>query len=88
MSLDSNRPRKAKQHGAGQGIYMINPYHFSICDTADRVLNTDSPIHIYNLLQGLQVSKRFEDGEQFLSVKNENHVPILAVGVLSLIVSS
>ena len=49
-SLDPNRPRKAKQHGAAQGIYMINPYNFSICDTADWVLDTGSPIHIYNLL--------------------------------------
>ena len=47
-------------------------------------MDTDSPIHICNLLQGLQVSRRFKDGERFLSVRNENHVPVLAVEVLSL----
>ena len=49
-SLDLNRPRKAKQHGSAQGIYMINPYNFSICDTTDWVLDIGSPIHIYNFL--------------------------------------
>ena len=53
VSLDPNRLRKVKQHGAAQGIYMINPYNFSICDTVDWVLDIDSPIHICNLLQGL-----------------------------------
>ena len=67
---------------------MIKPYNFSIFDIADWVLDTDSPIHICNLLQGLQICRRFEDGEQFLSIENENHVLVLAVGVLSLVVSS
>ena len=84
-SLDPNRSRKTKHHGATQGIYMINLYNFFICDTADQVLNTDSPIHICNLLQGLQISRRFENGEQFLSVENKNCVPILTIRVFSLI---
>ena len=52
-SLYPNRPRKGMQHGAEQGIYMIKPYNFSICDTADWVLDIGSPIHICNLLQEL-----------------------------------
>ena len=47
-------------------------------------MDTGSPIHICNLLQGLQVSRRFKDGEHFLNVRNENRVPILVIGVLSL----
>ena len=63
-SLDPNRPRKGKQQAvAGQGIYMITPCSFSISDTTNFVLDTGSPIHIYNSLQGLQVSRRFEKGE-------------------------
>ena len=51
-------------------------------------MNIDSPIHVCILLQGLQVSRRFEDGEQFLSIENRNHVLVLAIGVLSLIFES
>ena len=44
------KPRKRNQQDAGQGIYMINPYNFSICDTTDWALDIGSPIHICNLL--------------------------------------
>ena len=67
---------------------MINPYNFFICDTADWVLDTSSPIHICNLLRGLQISRRFEDGEQFLSIENGNRVPVLTIRVLSLVIES
>ena len=48
-SLDLNKPRKGRQQDVAQGIYMIKPCNFFICDTADWVLDTDSLIHIYNL---------------------------------------
>ena len=35
-------------------------------------------------ITGLQISRRFEDGEWFLSIENENHVSVLVIGVLSL----
>ena len=47
-SLDANRPRKRNQQSAGQGIYMIKPCSFSVCDIVDWVLDTSGPIHIYN----------------------------------------
>ena len=53
---------------------MIKPCNYSIVDTANWVLDTGSPIHVCNSLQGLLVSRRFKDGEQFLSVRNGNHV--------------
>ena len=67
---------------------MIKPYNFSIYDTADWVLDTDSPIHVCNLLQGLQISRRFEDGEHYLSIENESRVSVLAIGVLSFVFDS
>ena len=67
---------------------MIKPCNYSIVDTANWVLDTGSPIHVCNSLQGLQVSRRFEDGEQFLSIGNGNRVPVLAVGVLRLVFES
>ena len=36
-------------------------------------------------MQGLQVSRRYEDGEQSLSVENGSYVSVLTIGVLSLI---
>ena len=60
-SLDLNRQKKRKQQStAEQGIYMINSCNFS---TTYWVLDTGSPIHICNSLQGLQVSRRFDDEE-------------------------
>ena len=67
---------------------MITPCSFSICDTTNWVLDTGSPIHICNSLQGLQVSRRFEDGERFLNVENGSQVPVLALGVLKLVFES
>ena len=42
---------------------MITPYNFSVYDTTTWVLNIGSPINIYNSLQGLQVSKKFQKDE-------------------------
>ena len=64
---------------------MIKSCNFS---TTNWVLDTGSSIHVCNSLQGLQVSRRFDDGEQFLSIRNGNRVPVLAIGVLSLVFES
>ena len=52
------------------------------------VLDTGSSIHICNLLQGLQVTRRFGEGERFLNVENERSVPILALGIIMLVFNS
>ena len=62
---------------------MITSCSFSICDTTNFVLDTGSPIHIYNSLQGPQVSQRFEDGERFLIVGDGSRVPVLALEVVN-----
>ena len=50
-SLDLNRLMKRNQQIImGQDTYMITPYNFSICDTTIWVLDTESSIHICNLL--------------------------------------
>ena len=85
-TLDPNRPsKKKKQQGAADaGIYMINPCNFSQCDTTNWVLDTGSPTHICNMLQGLRVSTRFKSGERFLNVGDGSLVPVLALGVVQL----
>ena len=67
---------------------MITPCNFPICDITDWVLDTDSPYHICNLLQGLQVSRRFEQDERFLNVGDGRPVPVLALGILKLVFES
>ena len=64
---------------------MITSCNFSICDITDWVLDTDSPYHICNSLKGLQVSKRFEQGERFLNVGDGRSILVLALGILKLI---
>ena len=63
---------------------MITPCSFSICDTTNWVLDTGSPIHICNSLQGLRISRRFKEGERFLNVGDGSRVPVLALGVVEL----
>ena len=67
---------------------MITPCNFSIFDTMIWVLNTDSPINIYNSLQGLQVNRRFKDGERFLNVRDGRSVPVLALEIIKLVFDS
>ena len=67
---------------------MITSYNFSICDTTTWVLDTGSPYYICNLMQGLQVSRRFDEGERFLNVGDGSKVPILALGIMSLVINS
>ena len=67
---------------------MITPCNFSICDTTAWVLDTGSPYHICNSMQGLQVSRRFDEGERFLNVGDESKVSVLALGIMNLIINS
>ena len=67
---------------------MINPCSFSICDTTNWVLDIGSPYHICNSLQGLQVSRRFENGERFSNMGNESQAPVLALGIVTLFFES
>ena len=85
-TLDPNRPNKKKkqQAVAATGIYMMNPCNFSQCDISNWVLDTGSPTHICNSLQGLQVRQRFKNGERFLNVGDGSSVPVLALGVVEL----
>ena len=63
---------------------MMNPCNFSQCDISNWVLDTGSPTHICNSLQGLQVRQRFKNGERFLNVGDGSSVPVLALGVVEL----
>ena len=52
------------------------------------ILDTDSPVHICNSLQGLQVGERFGDCERFLNIEDGRSVLILALGVIKLVFKS
>ena len=67
---------------------MITPCNFSIYDITDWVLDIDSPYHICNSLQGLQVSRRFEQDERFLNVGDGRSVLVLALEILKLVFES
>ena len=67
---------------------MIIPCNFSIYDSTTWVLDTESSFNIYNLLQGLQVSRRFEEGERFLNIGDGRSIPILALGTIKLVFKS
>ena len=67
---------------------MITPYNFSICDTTIWILDTGSPYHICNSMQGLQISRRFEVGERFLNIGDKRSVPVLALGTIKLVFKS
>ena len=67
---------------------MITSCNFSICHTTTQVLDIKSPINIYNLLQGLQVSKKFREGKWFLNVGDGSLVLILALETMQLIFES
>ena len=85
-TLDPNRPKnkRKKQSITSQGTYMITPCNFSICDTTTQVLNIESPINICNLLQVLQVSRKFQEDQQFQNIGDGSFVPVLALGTLQL----
>ena len=67
-SSQADKPNELKRNEqlvADQSTYIITPCNFSICDTTTWILDTGSPIYIYNSLQGLQVSKKFENDKKF-----------------------
>ena len=41
-----------------------------------------------NSLQGLQVSRRFEEGKRFLNIEDGRLIPILAIGIVKLVFKS
>ena len=51
-TFDPNRPKneRKKQTVASQSTYIITSCNFSVCDTTTRILDTESPINIYNSL--------------------------------------
>ena len=63
-----NRLKRNEQLVADQDAYMITPCNFCICDTTIWVLDTENLVHICNLLQELQVSKKFKNDERFLNM--------------------
>ena len=63
---------------------MITPYNFSIYDSTTWILDIGSLFNICNSLQGLQVSRRFEEGKRFFNIGDGRSVPVLALGTLSL----
>ena len=67
---------------------MITSYNFSVCDATILVLNTKSPIHIYDSLQRLQISRKFEKSERLLNVGDERAVLILAIKNVQLVLNS
>ena len=67
---------------------MITPCNFSLIDTMTWVLDTESLIHIYNSLQSLQVTRRFGEGERFLTIGDRRSVLILALGIIKLVFES
>ena len=67
---------------------MITLYNFFICDTTTWVLDAGSPYHICNSMQGLQVSRRFDEGERFLNVGDGSKVSVLALGIMNLVINS
>ena len=67
---------------------MIIPYNFYICVTTTWVLDIESPFHICNSLQGLQINRKFENDERFLNVGDGSQVSILILRVFELVSKS
>ena len=51
-------------------------------------MNIESPTNICNSLQGLQVSRKFKNGEQFLNVGDGRSVSVLTLGIIKFIFNS
>ena len=67
---------------------MIIPCNFLIYDSTTWVLDIESLFNIYNLLQSLQVSKRFEEDERFLNVGDGRSVSVLVLEIIKLVFKS
>ena len=90
VTLDPNRSKnkRKRQVIASQSFYIITLYNFSVCDTTTWVLDIGSPINICNSLQGLQVSKKFWENEQFLNVGDKSLILVLTLETLQLVFKS
>ena len=49
------------------------------------ILDTRSLIHIYNSLQGLQLTRRFGEGERFLNIGDGRSVSVLTLRIIKLV---
>ena len=67
---------------------MITPCNSSICDCTIWVLNIESSFNICNSLQGLQVSRRFEEDERFFNIRDGRSVSVLVLETIKLIFKS
>ena len=67
---------------------MITPYNFSFYDSTIWILDIESSFNIYNSLQDLQVSRRFEEGKKFLNVGDRRSIPVLVLGTIKLVFQS
>ena len=67
---------------------MITPCNFLIYDSTIWVLDIESFFNICNSLQGLQISRRFEEGERFFNVRDRRSVPVLALRIIKLVFKS
>ena len=67
---------------------MIISCNFLIYNSTTWVLDTKSSFNIYNSLQDLQVSRRFEEGEKFLNIGDERPISVLALEIIKLIFKS
>ena len=67
---------------------MITPCNFFIYDFTIWVLDTESPINICNSLQGLQVSRRFEEDERFFNVGDRRSVSVLDIEIIKFVFKS
>ena len=52
------------------------------------MLDTESSFNICNSLQGLQVSRRFEEDERFFNVGDRRPVSVLALEIIKLVFKS
>ena len=79
----SNRLKKRNQQIiTGHGAYVITPSDFSIHGNTTWVLDIESLIHIYKLLQELQISKKIGNSKRFLNVGAGSHVLILTLKII------
>ena len=61
---------------------MITSYNFSTCDTSTWILDIKNLIHICNILQEFQISRRFENNKRFLNVGDGRSIPVLAIRIV------
>ena len=67
---------------------MITLCNFSIYDSTNWILDTGSPVNIFNSLKGLQVRRRFKNSKRFLSIRDGRSIPVQALGVIEFVFES